>query len=357
MTIHFISVNAYSFSKIAKLRNALLLLQLFLCNYAYAQSALDLCLLDEIKNGHSDLTVAEIRERCENRKELANTDDVERNGIDGNQKQELQLSYRTRQESETQFNEFVITPHKKNYALPVTVTSGINQEAYSSVEEFADNLEDIEAKFQISLKVPLNRESLLVEGDGLYLGFTLQAWWQVYVSSISKPFRETNYQPELFYLAPLNWSPFGGNTRLLLGAEHQSNGRSQVLSRSWNRVYTGLLWEKDNMALLFRPWYRIPEEEKEFENDPRGDDNPDIDEFLGHFELSGAYDWEEYEFTFLGRQNFATHKGALELGLTFPLWGKLRGFATAFTGYGESLIDYNHKQTRFGVGVSLNNVL
>jgi phospholipase A1 len=63
------------------------------------------------------------------------------------------------------------------------------------------------------------------------------------------------------------------------------------------------------------------------------------------------------EFSAEGRHNFSSNKGSAEFGLTFPLWGKLRGYATAFTGYGESLIDYNYSQTRFGLGIALNNVL
>jgi phospholipase A1 len=205
--------------------------------------------------------------------------------------------------------------------------------------------------------VPLNYNSMLIEGDGLYFAFTIQAWWQIYAENISKPFRETNYQPELFYLAPLEWHPFGGNTGFAVGIEHQSNGRAQNLSRSWNRVFANFLYEKNNFALSFRPWIRLSEDDKEFAFDPNGDDNPDIDDFLGSSELGLVYEWHNLEFSFSGRRNFSTNNGSAEFGFTFPLWGKLRGYATVFTGYGESLIDYNYSQTRFGLGIALNNVL
>jgi phospholipase A1 len=78
---------------------------------------------------------------------------------------------------------------------------------------------------------------------------------------------------------------------------------------------------------------------------------------MGNFELGMVYQWRDYELSFKGRRNFSTNYGAAEIGLTFPLWGKLRGYATAFSGYGESLIDYDHKQTRVGLGIALNNVL
>jgi phospholipase A1 len=117
------------------------------------------------------------------------------------------------------------------------------------------------------------------------------------------------------------------------------------------------LFEKGNFALSFKPWFRIKEEEKSDELDPTGDDNPDIEDYLGNFELETVYKWKELEFSAGGRRNFSTNKGLLEVGVTFPLWGKIRGYATGFTGYGESLIDYNHKQTRFGLGIALNNIL
>ena len=40
-----------------------------------------------------------------------------------------------------------------------------------------------------------------------------------------------------------------------------------------------------------------------------------------------------------------------------PLLGPLRGYVKVFSGYGETLIDYNWRQTTFGVGVTLNDWL
>ncbi|AWB67062.1 phospholipase [Saccharobesus litoralis] len=268
------------------------------------------------------------------------------------------LSRRLIHESGTQFSPYVLTPHLTNYILPVYYTSSVNREPYQILDNaFAENFKNIESKFQLSLKVPLNYADLLTEYDGLYFAFTIQSWWQVYASEISKPFRETNYRPEIFYLMPLNWRFAGGNTALAVGIEHQSNGQINGISRSWNRVYLNLLYEKQNFALSFRPWWRIEESAKQYPLDPSGDDNPDIADYFGHYELSGAYSWTHYEISAVQRLNFATGKGAIELGFTFPLFGKLRGYAQLFNGYGDSLIDYDHQQTRFGIGIALNNLL
>lgn len=317
------------------------------------------CLLEALNHADDHVTVAELKAQCTRAMES----DIENTAVTSQKPREVlaadsgAISHRLSREWETAFDPYVITPHKMNYILPVYTTDAINRDAYTFIQGYEDNLEDLESKFQISMKVPLLEDSLFIEGDALYLGFTLQAWWQIYASNLSKPFRETNYQPELFYVAPLEWQPLQGNTAFVLGMEHQSNGRGLELSRSWNRVYASILFEKENFGLSLRPWVRLNEEDKQFPLDPSGDDNPDIDDYLGHFELSMAYHWNDYELTFMGRQNFSTHYGSAELGFTFPIWGRLRGYATAFTGYGESLIDYNYSQTRFGLGIALTNIL
>lgn len=43
---------------------------------------------------------------------------------------------------------------------------------------------------------------------------TLKSFWQVYTGDASRPFRETNYRPELFYFTPTSWQPLGGSTWL-----------------------------------------------------------------------------------------------------------------------------------------------
>jgi len=351
------------------MKRLLLLTCMASCNLVMAETTdVTQCVMQQFSKGEDSLTLKEIRQLCAEKQNVASVSAIE----DGN-KTESDMARQTQQptslpslgmiserviaESETEFDPYVLTPHRVNYIMPAYTTNSINTDAYSHIEGYEENLQNIETKFQLSVKVPLNQESLFIEGDGLYFGFTMQAWWQVWADNISKPFRETNYQPELFYLAPLDWHPFGGNTGFIVGFEHQSNGQNQALSRSWNRVYGHFLYEKDRFALSFRPWYRLNEEPKAFEFDPDGDDNPDIEDFMGHFELGMVYKWEQMELGFMGRRNFSTDNGSAELNLTFPLWGKLRGYATAFNGYGESLIDYNHKQTRLGIGISLNDIL
>jgi len=263
---------------------------------------------------------------------------------------------RFRSEQKLADEPFVIIPHNKNYILPISYTDNINQAVYLS-DNTSKELKNMEAKLQISFKVPLLTDSLFIKGDSISFGFTLQSWWQMYTQELSRPFRETNYQPEIFYFTPLDVKISGGKTGLFLGIEHQSNGLSQSrqLSRSWNRIYVNFIFAKDNFALSFCPWWRIPEGDKVTTPEEPGNDNPDISDYMGNFELMTVYKWENVEFSAKGRENFKEHKGAIEIGITFPLNGKLRGYFQYFNGYGDSLIDYNHSQERFGLGIALND--
>ena len=311
-------------------------------------SAYDLCLLDKIKHQQGKQTVQYIRDECE-------LDIVSQTNRAPKKEENLAVN-RAANERETAFEPFVMTAHRLNYILPITYSDNINYNAYEGTD-WSEGLEHAEAEFQISFKVPLNYSDLMFEGDSLFFGITLKSFWQVYASDISRPFRETNYRPELFYVTATSWTPFGGRTAFGVGIEHESNGQRQDLSRSWNRVYTQFYFAKDNFVAVFQPWWRIPEDEKTSLDDPDGDDNPDIEDYMGHFQLSSAYKWNGLEFSFLGRENFSTHKGYAELGLTFPIWGKVRGYAKYSVGYGSSLIDYNQNQQRVGLGVAITGLL
>ncbi len=213
-------------------------------------------------------------------------------------------------------------------------------------------LDSTEAAFQLSFKF-----RLWTTDDrrwGAWAAYTQQSQWQLYNDSgnASRPFRETNYMPELIlsYKPALQWSDLQWNL-VNLAFNHQSNGRSDTLSRSWNRLIASFGVESGNLALLGRVWWRIPEG-----ND--SDDNPTISDYYGWGDLSAIYKWRGQSFSGTIRGNPSTGKGAGQLTwTTSPLLGPLRGYAKVFSGYGESLIDYNWNQTTFGIGVTLNDWL
>jgi len=266
------------------------------------------------------------------------------------------VSERARLERRNAFNPYVLTAHRQNYILPAYGTTSLNESVYEDNDIGYADLQPVELRFQLSLKAQLNGRDMLLKDDALWFGLTLEALWQVYNGDDSRPFRESNYTPEFFYQKPLLWGPFGGSTTFLLGIAHQSNGQQVGLSRSWNRVYTGLIYERGSFALQLRPWYRIPEDEKDTPDDPRGDDNPDLIDFLGHGDLSLYWRHLTREYGMLLRANTDTGKGAVRISYTFPFNDRFRGLVQYFAGYGESLIDYDHFQHRLGVGIALTDL-
>lgn len=248
-----------------------------------------------------------------------------------------------------------IRAHQPVYLLPAFWTSDKNEFPQSpNVNNTVDtdqNLKSTESKFQLSLKTKAV-ENLLGDNGDIWLGYTQSSRWQVYNSEESRPFRETNYEPEASLIFRTNYELLGLNARLLgLTFNHQSNGRADPLSRSWNRIMMNIGFERDNFALMLRPWYRIEEDSKD-------DNNPDIKNYIGRGDLTAFYRWNDHDFSLMLRHSLKggdDAHGAAQFDWVFPISGKLRGHFQLFDGYGESLIDYNHRATYVGLGVSLMN--
>ncbi|QYJ86849.1 phospholipase A [Shewanella mesophila] len=269
------------------------------------------------------------------------------------------LNERIKDELATAELPFVITPHKVNYILPVTYNSTPNEDPFKEeIERTSSEVDKVEAKFQISFKFPL-MYNVFGDNGHLFFAYTNQSYWQVYNKEVSSPFRETNHEPEIFMMFNNDWK-IGSLTNSLwgFGAVHQSNGQSGDLSRSWNRIYGTMVFDDGPLALAAKVWWRIPEDEKESPTSPRGDDNPDILDYMGNFEIHAIYGIDEHRFSLLVRNNLEKpNYGAIEATWSYPIMGTLRFYAQYFNGYGESLIDYNAHTNRIGIGVSINDIL
>ncbi|WP_455223441.1 phospholipase A [Kaarinaea lacus] len=254
-------------------------------------------------------------------------------------------------ELETGYEQFVITPHKPNYILPITYNNDLDTSNYPS-GIYEDNLQEVEVKFQLSLKVPLVKQ-FIIKNSSLWFGYSQLSFWQLYNRDLSSPFRETNYEPELMWVFNTDYKIFGlRNSLIAISLNHQSNGQSDPMSRSWNRIIANFIFDRGNYVFSFRPWYKIPRSAED-------DDNPDINDYMGYGELGALYKHNKQQFTFMLRNNldFDNNRSTIELSYTFPISGRLKGVAQYFYGYGESMIDYNHLSNRIGVGILLTDWL
>lgn len=249
-------------------------------------------------------------------------------------------------------NPFALSQHRLNYILPFTYASNPNTLSASGLN--TENVDHLEAKYQISVKLPIYQEALST--SGLYLGFTAVSYWQVYNTAVSKPFRETNYEPELFYSwrNELSFAGFKFN-QIRLGLNHQSNGQSGMRSRSWNRIFASAIFSDDESFYHIKAWYRIKEDEKTDPFDSTGDDNPDITKFMGHMELGYGTKVGRFNVMAMVRNNLRSseNKGSVELNLSYPINTRYDVLLQYFNGYGDSLVDYNRHQQRIGLGIQL----
>jgi len=250
---------------------------------------------------------------------------------------------------------FVIKKYKPLYVLPLNIISDVNEMPYSDNPErnptTPQELDNAELKFQLSFKTKVLTNLLGKKyGGDLWIGYTQSSRWQLFNYEQSRPFRETNYEPELMFILPVNYQFLGLDGVFMgLGINHQSNGRGNPYSRSWNRIIAEFAWEGKHSSIMFKPWLRLQETSDE-------DDNPGIENYMGRGELLFAYGKGLHNFSCIARHSMRfgdNNRGSIQLDYAIQIWDHLKFHTQFFSGYGESMIDYNHKQTTFGFGFSL----
>jgi phospholipase A1/A2 len=255
--------------------------------------------------------------------------------------------------------------------LAVVASDSVNQQPYSpaaghTAPASAQPYQRFETKIQLSVRTKI-AAGLLKDGpgpdgdhDSLWFGYTQQSYWQLFNGNFSRPFRTTDHEPEVVYIYPHHIPLAGGWSYRLsgLGVAHQSNGQSLPLSRSWNRVYLMGAAEKklsptSSLALQARVWQRLRESSSI-------DDNPGIENYLGRAELSGS--WQANQYNTLGvtvrhalrrEARGSTRLDWMMAPNSSPNYTGLRYHLQFFSGYGDSLLDYNRRRNVLSIGLSL----
>lgn len=236
------------------------------------------------------------------------------------------------EDGDTELVSIGLSVHKANYFLPLT---------YSNFSD--DGRKHDEIKFQLSAK----QKICGFDSWSGYVAYTQKSFWQYSDLGHSRPFRENNYNPELFVrTARFGW------WRVDSGIEHESNGKALPESRGWNRVYAYPSFYLNDFTIGAKIWFKIPRRKKKSPDDPEGDDNPDIQHYYGYGELYASYLHKGFMLRVMGRFNPIYRKGCVNAEMSYqclPYGGMV--LVQYFEGYGESMIDYNVHQRRIGIGV------
>lgn len=198
----------------------------------------------------------------------------------------------------------------------------------------------------------------------LYFAYSHKSFWQLYDKKNSRSFRENNYNPEIF----LEFNDIWKIAYLRIGLlEHESNGEKQRFeenaipvnnSRTWNRFYLyGQQPLFDLFKLGIKLWLVTDREDSDFGS--FYDDNRDIQQYMGNGEIYLNRHFSALSISIMLRRGWKNKTETIRLESRLPLH-QLIGtedtgidiYFQAFSGYGDSLIDYNRKVDRFSIGFS-----
>lgn len=245
---------------------------------------------------------------------------------------------------------FLLTSYKPFYFSAGRWSNNPNNQPYSENPMYSapspTEYNNYEARFQLSFKTKVLQDIFWGHGN-LWAAYTQKAHWQIYNTKVSRPFRELNYEPELLLNFGVKYKLFGFEGKTLgMAFNHQSNGRDLPNSRSWNRVMFHTAMERKNWQITLRPWVRLKDAE---------DENPAIADYLGRGEVTVVYGQPKHQFYFVGTHPFTfkhISRGSAQFNWVFQLHAHLKGHVQFSSGYGETLIDYNHSQRTLGLGIS-----
>ena len=252
-------------------------------------------------------------------------------------------------EQDAKNNPFLLMPYEPNYVLPAYYTQKPDYGVYANNTPGNEKVNKVDVKFQFSFKAPLAYH-LFSPNNTFYFAYTQLSYWQAYNTSAF--FRETDYEPS-FFMTHFWDKNLGHDWRWKFingGVVHQSNGRGGDNERGWNRAYAEAVFAHQNWMVDIKPWYIFKQGVVEAHN-------PDIAHYLGHGSELVSYKYGEQVFsvTLENEAESRFRRGAETLAWSFPMGKHVKGYVQAFSGYGQSLIEYNHFTNSMGVGIALND--
>lgn len=256
---------------------------------------------------------------------------------------------------------YTLRTYRANYVLPYYYSNNINTQPSSPTRgpvEEETKYKGEEMKLQFSFRTKVLEDFLLPNAD-LWVSYTQTSLWQAWNKDLSRPFRSTDHNPDIFYVIPVS-QRFDlipgelGIEMVRIGLAHHSNGQSKPESRSWNYWHISTAMTLGPLILESTYKNRVNETYED-------DDNPDLIYFAGNLEtrLTGIIGRSTVSLE-RSSQYFSLERGNWQLDVTYPLTKSqpegVRIQLQLFSGYGETLLDYNHRQTRIGIGFLLLNI-
>lgn len=249
--------------------------------------------------------------------------------LDLNSKSQIRKNHQNSQDLKENELFWGITAHQNNYFLPIV---------YSS---YKGSHKDITSEFSISLK-KLIASDIIGLNEDYYFAYTQLSWWDIYADS--SPFYENNYQPEIYTQIPVDFYNFN---HIRLGFLHDSNGKGELESRSWNRIYSSFEFDFGKLSLTPRLWLRLPDNK---------DDNPAIVKYNGIIDLTAYYKLPSGSFIqsiFSNNLRFdKENKSSFELRYLHYIGDGFYIYLSGFSGYGYELVYYKKYQNRIGIGIA-----
>ncbi|MBE9560565.1 MAG: phospholipase A [Proteobacteria bacterium] len=242
-----------------------------------------------------------------------------------------------------------LIPYRENYLVYSYLINGVNQQpiddAFPNEEH---SFRDYELQFQLSFMVPLWTD-ILDAPVSLYGAYTNRSFWQFFDPEDSRPFRETNHEPELWvsWYYDFKWGDLNA-PMIWFGFRHQSNGQYVSMSRGWNRWYVKAFADYQRLSFSLIHWDRLQGGAPE-------DRQYDYEKFIGNGEIELDYAFNKSDLGLKYAYSLAgTEFGSVTAEFSHPISPTIAFYVRYFNGYGESLIDVEYKSETISMGIKLN---
>ena len=199
------------------------------------------------------------------------------------------------------------------------------------------------AKFQISIRQILFKD-LLPHDIMFMLTYTQKSFWDIYRTSF--PFTDNNYNPGLCAVMPVTQD---GRliSNIVVGFEHESNGRDSIESRSINYFFISGSYYYDHFSAQVKLWSGWIDKEG----------NPNYFRYKGYGLIAVNYRTANDRFRFSAavnpRDSFRAFNTQLEASLQLRKYTNQYTFIQWYQGCAEGMLNYTQYNSMVRVGICI----